>query len=97
MPLRVSHYGAQERRGRVSARSIPGTWRGARGGNRVSPTLYSHSIVEGGFDDTSRATRFTPGISLMMRLEIVSIRSYGRRAQSAVMASSEVTARTTIG
>src|ERR671938_624870 len=58
---------------------------------------HSHSIVEGGFDEMSRATRFTPGISLMIRLEIVSSRSYGRRAQSAVIASSLVTARMTIG
>ena len=36
---------------------------------------YSHSIVAGGFDDRSSATRFTPGISLMIRLEIVSSRS----------------------
>src|SRR6266536_441062 len=36
---------------------------------------YSHSIVAGGFDVTSRTTRLTPGISLTRRLEIVSIRS----------------------
>src|SRR5439155_17258019 len=59
--------------------------------------LYSHSMVAGGFDVTSSTTRFTPGISLTMRPEIVSIRSYGRRAQSAVMASSLVTARITAG
>ncbi len=58
---------------------------------------HSHSIVEGGLELMSSATRFTPGISLMIRLEIVSSRSYGRRAQSAVIASSEVTARITIG
>jgi hypothetical protein len=58
---------------------------------------YSHSIVDGGFDEMSSATRFTPGISLMIRLEIVSSRSYGSRAQSAVIASSDVTARITIG
>ena len=58
---------------------------------------YSHSIVAGGFELRSSATRLTPGISLMIRLEIVSSRSYGRRAQSAVIASSEVTARITIG
>jgi len=70
-----------------------------RGGELLDESLegYSHSIVEGGFDETSSATRFTPGISLMIRLEIVSSRSYGRRAQSAVMASSLVTARMTIG
>jgi hypothetical protein len=58
---------------------------------------YSHSIVAGGFDVTSSTTRFTPGISLTIRLEMISIRSYGRRAQSAVIASSEVTARITTG
>jgi hypothetical protein len=58
---------------------------------------YSHSMVAGGFDVTSSTTRFTPGISLTMRPEIVSIRSYGSRAQSAVIASSLVTARITIG
>ena len=58
---------------------------------------YSHSIVAGGFDERSSATRFTPGTSLMIRALIAASRSYGRRAQSAVIASSEVTARITIG
>jgi hypothetical protein len=53
--------------------------------------------VAGGLELMSRATRLTPGISLMIRLEIVSSRSYGSRAQSAVIASSDVTARITIG
>ncbi len=39
------------------------------------PSCYSHSIVEGGFDEMSSATRFTAGISLMILLEIVSSRS----------------------
>ena len=39
------------------------------------PRSYSHSIVLGGFDEMSSATRFTAGISLMIRLEIVSSRS----------------------
>src|SRR5207237_9237315 len=55
-------------------------------------SAYSHSMVAGGFEVTSSTTRLTAGISLTMRLEIVSSRSYGRRAQSAVMASSEETA-----
>ena len=67
------------------------------GDDNVVETGYSHSIVAGGFDVTSSTTRFTPGISLTIRPEIVSIRSYGRRAQSAVIASSLVTARMTIG
>ena len=36
---------------------------------------HSHSIVAGGFDERSSATRLTAGISLMIRLEIVSSRS----------------------
>src|SRR5919201_3433036 len=59
--------------------------------------LYSHSMVAGGFELRSRATRFTPGISLMIRDEIASSTSYGSRAQSAVIASSDVTARITTG
>ena len=41
----------------------------------VARTVYSHSIVAGGFELMSSATRLTPGISLMIRLEIVSSRS----------------------
>src|SRR5207244_5881322 len=44
---------------------------------------HSHSIVAGGFEVTSRTTRFTAEISLTIREAIVSIRSCGRRAQSA--------------
>jgi hypothetical protein len=58
---------------------------------------YSHSIVPGGFDVMSYATRLMPATSLMMRDEILASRSYGSRAQSAVIASSDVTARTMIG
>ena len=36
---------------------------------------YSHSMVAGGLVEMSSATRFTPGISLMIRLEIRSSRS----------------------
>src|SRR5262249_26422733 len=66
-------------------------------GAHVGLLRYSHSIVAGGVDVTSRPTRLTPGISFTMRAEIVSTRSYGSRAQSAVIASSLVTARITIG
>ena len=45
------------------------------GGMPGPPRSYSHSIVLGGFDEMSSATRFTAGISLMIRLEIVSSRS----------------------
>jgi hypothetical protein len=34
--------------------------------------VYSHSMVLGGLDEMSSATRFTPSTSLMMRLETVS-------------------------
>jgi hypothetical protein len=78
------------------------------GGNRRSndpnarqntPALarYSHSIVAGGLLERSSATRFTPRTSLMIRELIVASRSYGSRAQSAVIASSEVTARMITG
>ena len=36
---------------------------------------HSHSIVDGGFDEMSSATRLTAGISLMIRLEIFSSKS----------------------
>jgi predicted nuclease of restriction endonuclease-like (RecB) superfamily len=42
---------------------------------REAKAAYSHSIVLGGFEDISSATRLTPGTSLMMRLETVSSRS----------------------
>jgi hypothetical protein len=48
-----------------------------RAGRYRIPRDYSHSIVAGGFDERSSATRFTAGISFVMRLEIV---SRGRRA-----------------
>src|SRR5919197_171294 len=57
------------------------------GDHDVIEAGYSHSIVAGGFDVTSRTTRFTPGISLTIRAETVSTSSYGSRAQSAVIAS----------
>jgi hypothetical protein len=53
---------------------------------------YSHSIVPGGLDVMSSVTRLTCAISLIMREATFSSRSYGRRAQSAVIASSLVTA-----
>src|SRR4030095_10319837 len=57
---------------------------------------YSHSIVDGGFEEMSNTTRLTPFTSLMIRLLIVPSRSYGSRAQSAVIASWLVTARSAI-
>jgi hypothetical protein len=58
---------------------------------------HSHSIVPGGLEVTSTTTRFTCGTSLVIRVLIFSITSYGNRDQSAVMASSLVTGRSTIG
>src|SRR5262249_49239526 len=58
---------------------------------------HSPSVVAGGLGVTSRTTRLTCGISFTIRDETSSTRSYGSRAQSAVIASSEVTARITTG
>ena len=58
---------------------------------------YSHSIVPGGFDVTSSTTRLTSRTPLVIRFEIFESTSYGRRVQSAVIASSLETGRSTIG
>ena len=42
---------------------------------RRDPSAYSHSIVAGGFDETSSATRLTCCTSLMIRPETRSSRS----------------------
>ena len=54
---------------------------------------HSHSMVAGGLLETSYTTREMSGISLMMRLEMCSIKSKGKRAQRAVMKSVVSTAR----
>ena len=54
---------------------------------------HSHSIVAGGFPEMSYVTREMPGTSLMMRRETRSRKSYGKRAQCAVMKSTVSTAR----
>jgi hypothetical protein len=59
----------------VTARSCQAPLRVARHGLWDGPFAYSHSMVLGGLLEMSSATRFTPGISLMMRLEIRSSRS----------------------
>ena len=64
---------------------------------RRSPSRYSHSMVPGGLLVTSIATRLISRTSLVIRVEIVSITSYGSLAQSAVIASSDVTGRSTTG
>lgn len=64
---------------------------------RSTPATHSHSMVPGGLLVTSRTTRFTPSTSLVTRVEIRASRSCGRRDQSAVIASSLLTGRSTIG
>src|SRR5579883_1148612 len=54
---------------------------------------YSHSIVPGGLDVMSYTTRLMPRTSLTIRLEILFRTSWGSGTQSAVMPSSECTAR----
>lgn len=56
---------------------------------------YSHSIVPGGLDVISMATRLTCLTSFTIRVEILSSTSYGILAQSAVIPSIDVTARIT--
>jgi hypothetical protein len=48
---------------------------GIRNARGMTPEAHSHSIVAGGFDDTSYTTRFTPLTSLMIRDEIRPITS----------------------
>jgi len=55
---------------------------------------HSHSIVAGGLELMSYTTRLTPRTSLTMRALIRPNTSYGSLAQSAVIPSSDVTART---
>jgi hypothetical protein len=55
--------------------------------------VYSHSIVPGGFDVVSYTTRFIPRISFTIRFEIDLITGHGNSTTSAVMPSSEFTAR----
>ena len=63
----------------------------------VSLRSYSHSMVAGGLLVMSRTTRLTSEHSLVIRVEIFSSSSHGSFAQSAVMASSDVTGRSTMG
>jgi hypothetical protein len=54
---------------------------------------HSHSMVAGGFPEMSYTTREMPGTSLTIRRDTSSRKSYGRRAQCAVMKSIVSTAR----
>ncbi len=67
----------------------PGDVRGGTGEHR----RYSHSIVAGGLLEMSYTTRFTPRTSDVIRDETAARKSWGSRAQSAVIPSVEVTAR----
>lgn len=60
---------------------------------RKAEGLHSLSAVPAGLLIMPRATRLTPGTSLIMRSLVFSGRSYGNLARSTVIASSEVTAR----
>src|SRR5262249_19606203 len=55
---------------------------------------HSHSIVPGGLEVMSYTTRFTPLTSLTIRFEIALRTGLGKSTQSAVIPSSEYTART---
>src|SRR5574337_28345 len=54
---------------------------------------HSHSIVPGGLLVTSYTTRLTPPTSLMMRVAARARKLISKRKKSAVMPSTEVTAR----
>src|SRR5713101_2781608 len=56
--------------------------------------VHSHSMVLGGFELMSKTTRFTPFTSLMILVDTAASTSGGNLAQSAVMPSTLVTART---
>ncbi len=79
----------------VRAQPRPG-WQAVRG--RASRNwIHSHSMVPGGLLVTSSTTRLTSGTSLVIRLEMLASTSCGSRDQSAVMASSLDTGRSTTG
>ena len=88
---RLAHYVC-----RVSA--FPTTTVDGGAQNRRSELVaHSHSMVPGGLLVTSSTTRLTSGTSLVIRVEILARTSYGTRVQSAVIASSEETGRSTTG
>src|SRR6185437_9477410 len=62
-------------------------------GDGVARLCYSHSMVPGGLDVMSYTTRLMPRTSFTIRVEIALRTSYGSGTQSAVMPSSECTAR----
>ncbi len=60
---------------------------------RAAGEVYSHSIVPGGFEVMSKTTRFTPFTSLTILVAILCRSAGGSFAQSAVIPSSDSTAR----
>src|SRR4051812_14797197 len=96
MPTSLSSDDAREGKGARGGPSAPSTTGGWAWGPRALGG-HSHSMVPGGLLVTSRTTRLTSGTSFVMRVEIVASTSYGRRVQSAVIASSDETGRSTTG
>jgi hypothetical protein len=90
-PNRPAHFGC---RVRIRSRN---TVDGGPQNRRSALVAYSHSMVPGGLLVTSSTTRLTSPTSLVIRVEILASTSYGTRVQSAVIASSEETGRSTIG
>src|SRR5690606_39265826 len=60
---------------------------------QINSHFYSHSIVAGGLELISNTTLFTPFTLLIISLDTLAKNSYGKRLQSAVIPSVEVTAR----
>lgn len=83
----------------IREENLRGSPRAPRPGRHLTGAAgsYSHSIVPGGLLVTSRTTRLTSDTSFVIRFEIFASVSYGIRVQSAVMASSDDTGRSTIG
>src|SRR5216683_7250882 len=89
---------------------VPGGEHGGRRANLCQPHIrtarvlisirasrHSHSMVAGGLLVMSSTTRLISGTSLVIRVEIAASTESGSRAQSAVIASSLVTGRSTTG
>lgn len=93
-----SHGARRPRSGLARLRRPPSSLT-PRAGRPPCPSgpRHSHSIVAGGLLVTSRTTRLTSGTSLVMRPEMRAMTSWSSRDQSAVMASSLLTGRSTIG
>ena len=70
--VRDEHQLATLRMGLAFERAAVTFWEELAGPGEGAVARYSHSMVPGGLEVTSYATRFTPGTSLMMRLDSVS-------------------------